>query len=101
MSLPADPPILGMILKGYPRISDTFISNEIGLLEQRGIPIHIFSMRKPREAFCHPSVREIRARLENHGCGHHRTGQRPSPHLVHAGDESTAGSPQAVFKFPT
>ena len=64
MSLPADPPTLGMILKGYPRISETFISNEIGLLEQRGIPIHIFSMRKPREAFCHPSVREIRARVD-------------------------------------
>ena len=26
-------PVLGMILKGYPRISETFISNEILLLE--------------------------------------------------------------------
>ena len=34
MSLPADPPCLGMILKGYPRISETFISNEILLLEK-------------------------------------------------------------------
>ena len=64
MSLPADPPILGMILKGYPRISETFISNEIRLLEQRGVPVHIFSMRRPREPFCHPSVREIRARVD-------------------------------------
>jgi len=64
MSLPADPPILGMILKGYPRISETFISNEIRLLEQRGVPIHIFSMRQPREPFCHPSVREIQARVD-------------------------------------
>ena len=64
MSLPADPPTLGMILKGYPRISETFISNEIRLLEQRGIPVHIFSMRKPREPFCHPSVRKIRARVD-------------------------------------
>ena len=53
-----------MILKGYPRISETFISNEIRLLEQRGVPIHIFSMRRPREPFCHPSVREIRARVD-------------------------------------
>lgn len=64
MSLPADLPTLGMILKGYPRISETFISNEIRLLEQRGVPIHIFSMRKPREPFCHPSVKEIRARVD-------------------------------------
>lgn len=64
MSRPADPPMLGMILKGYPRISETFISNEIRLLEQHGIPLHIFSMRRPRETFCHPSVREIRARVD-------------------------------------
>jgi len=64
MSLPADPPCLGMILKGYPRISETFISNEIRLLEERGIPVHIFSMRKPRESFCHPSVKKIRARVD-------------------------------------
>ena len=30
------PPVLGMILKGYPRISETFISNEIRLLEKLG-----------------------------------------------------------------
>ncbi len=28
--------VLGMILKGYPRISETFISNEILLLENLG-----------------------------------------------------------------
>ncbi len=57
-------PCLGMILKGYPRISETFISNEILLLEELGIPIRIFSMRHPREAFCHESVRRIRARVD-------------------------------------
>ena len=64
MSPPVDLPFLGMILKGYPRISETFISNEIRLLEKNGIPIHIFSMRRPRESFCHPSVRKIRARVD-------------------------------------
>lgn len=61
---PANPPVLGMILKGFPRISETFISNEIRLIEQHGIPVHIFSMRQPREAFCHPSVKKIRARVD-------------------------------------
>ena len=64
MSPPAERPMLGMVLKGYPRISETFISNEIRLIERHGIPLHIFSMRRPRESFCHPSVREIRARVD-------------------------------------
>ncbi|WP_027361704.1 glycosyltransferase [Halodesulfovibrio aestuarii] len=54
-------PTLGMILKGYPRISETFISNEIKLLEEQGFTIHIFSMRKPREKFSHKSVKSIHA----------------------------------------
>ena len=57
-------PFLGMILKGYPRISESFISNEILLLEQQGIPIHIFSMRHPRESFSHKSVQQIKARVD-------------------------------------
>jgi glycosyltransferase involved in cell wall biosynthesis len=58
------PPALGMILKGYPRISETFISNEILLLESKGFKIHIFSMRQPRETFCHDSVKKIRAKVD-------------------------------------
>ncbi len=58
------PPVLGMILKGYPRISETFISNEILLLETLGIHIHIISMRQPRESFSHASIRQIRARVD-------------------------------------
>ena len=55
--------VLGMILKGYPRISESFISNEIRLLEDMGFTIHIFSMRKPREAFTHASIKQIRAKV--------------------------------------
>ena len=57
-------PVLGMILKGFPRISETFISNEILLLEEMGIRVRIFSMRHPRESFCHESVQQIRARVD-------------------------------------
>lgn len=57
------PPTLGFILKGYPRISETFISNEIKLLEEQGFTIHIFSMRKPREKFSHNSVKKIHAKV--------------------------------------
>jgi hypothetical protein len=57
-------PVLGMILKGYPRISETFISNEILHLEKLGFSIHLFSMRPPREGFRHESIREIRAAVD-------------------------------------
>lgn len=54
---------LGMVLKGYPRLSETFISGEILLLEEQGFEVHIFSMRPPREAARHASVERIRARV--------------------------------------
>ncbi len=57
-------PTLGMVLKGYPRISETFISNEILLLEKLGFRIHIFSMRKARENFSHESVDQISAGVD-------------------------------------
>jgi glycosyltransferase involved in cell wall biosynthesis len=61
---PSGVPVLGMILKGYPRISETFISNEILLLEKLGFVIHLFSMRQPREDFTHASVNRIQARVD-------------------------------------
>ncbi|MEE4165355.1 MAG: colanic acid biosynthesis glycosyltransferase WcaL, partial [Desulfocapsaceae bacterium] len=62
--MPPVRPTLAYILKGYPRISETFISNEILLLEQLGFRIHLFPMRKPRETFCHESVKQIRAAVD-------------------------------------
>lgn len=53
-----------MILKGYPRISETFISNEILHLEKLGFTIQLFSMRPPRESLRHESVKEIKATVD-------------------------------------
>ena len=55
---------LAYILKGYPRISETFISNEILLLEKLGFTMQLFPMRHPRESFCHDSVKQIRAQVD-------------------------------------
>lgn len=63
MSAPSKQKTLGMVLKGYPRISETFISNEIRLLEEMGFKIHIYSMRAPRENFSHESIKRIKARV--------------------------------------
>ena len=52
---------IGFILKGYPRLSETFILNEILLLEQSGLKLHIFALRNPGEAKVHDKVRQVRA----------------------------------------
>jgi glycosyltransferase involved in cell wall biosynthesis len=53
--------VVGFILKGYPRLSETFIVNEILLLEQLGLKLHIFAMRNPGETKVHESVGRVRA----------------------------------------
>jgi glycosyltransferase involved in cell wall biosynthesis len=49
------------VLKGYPRLSETFIAQEIRALEQRGLDIAIVSLRHPTDAKRHTIHAEIRA----------------------------------------
>lgn len=49
------------VLKGYPRLSETFIAQEIAALEQRGVPIRIVSLRHPTDIQRHPIHDEIKA----------------------------------------
>ena len=51
------------ILKGYPRLSETFIAQEIRALEQRGFAIDIVSLRFPTDRHVHAVHREIAARV--------------------------------------
>jgi len=51
------------ILKGYPRLSETFIAQEIRALEQRGLAIDIVSLRLPTDKHVHPVHREIAAKI--------------------------------------
>lgn len=55
--------VVAVILKGYPRLSETFITNEILLLEQLGFKLHIFALRNPGEAKIHENVRRVQARV--------------------------------------
>jgi glycosyltransferase involved in cell wall biosynthesis len=54
---------VAFVLKGYPRLSETFIAQEIAALERRGLEILIVSLRRPTDARMHPVHREIRAPL--------------------------------------
>jgi glycosyltransferase involved in cell wall biosynthesis len=51
------------ILKGYPRLSETFIAQEIAALERRGLDILIVSLRAPTDSRRHAVHDEIRAAL--------------------------------------
>ena len=54
-------PEIAVVLKGYPRLSETFIAQELLALERRGVPLRIFSLRHPTDRTVHPVHREIRA----------------------------------------
>ena len=54
---------VAVVLKGYPRLSETFIAQEIAALEQRGLEILIVSLRFPTDDRKHPVHGEIRAPL--------------------------------------
>ncbi len=52
---------IAFVVKGYPRLSETFIAQEILALEQRGVPIMIFSLRHPTDAKTHAMHAQISA----------------------------------------
>jgi glycosyltransferase involved in cell wall biosynthesis len=52
---------LGIVLKGYPRLSETFIAQEIRELEKAGFDLEIISLRHPTDKSVHPAHREIKA----------------------------------------
>jgi len=54
---------VAFVLKGYPRLSETFIAQEIAALERRGLEILIVSLRRPTDARRHPVHDEIRASI--------------------------------------
>ena len=49
------------VLKGYPRLSETFIAQEILGLERAGLVLRIVALRRPTDTFTHPVHAEIAA----------------------------------------
>lgn len=52
---------IAVVVKGYPRLSETFIAQEILALEQRGLDLEIWSLRHPTERAVHPMHKAIKA----------------------------------------
>jgi len=56
-----DRPPVAVVLKGYPRLSETFIAQELRGLELAGQPLLLISMRHPTDTARHPVHDEIEA----------------------------------------
>ena len=54
-------PRIGLLLKGYPRLSETFIAQEILGLERAGLELLLVSLRHPTDPARHPVHDEITA----------------------------------------
>ena len=61
MEAPLAKGVIAVIVKGYPRLSETFIAQELLALERRGLVLALFSLRHPTERERHPIHAEIRA----------------------------------------
>ena len=56
----ADPP-LAVVMKGWPRLSETFIAQEMRALEERGFDFVIWSLRRPTDGKVHALHRAVKA----------------------------------------
>lgn len=54
---------IGYVLKRFPRISETFILNEVLELERLGLPIEIFALGEPTEDIRHEALKRVQARV--------------------------------------
>lgn len=56
-------PPLAVLVKGWPRLSETFIAQELVALEQAGLRFDIWSLRHPTDTKRHPLHDRLRARV--------------------------------------
>jgi len=61
---PSSAAAIGYVLKGYPRLSELFIASEIHRLEQSGLRLRLFVIKRGDEALRHPLVDRIHAQPE-------------------------------------
>ncbi|MDJ0894942.1 MAG: glycosyltransferase family 4 protein [Alphaproteobacteria bacterium] len=62
--MPAQAPqsrAVAVVLKGYPRLSETFIAQELLALQRRGLPMVLVSLRHPTDRHTHPIHSQITA----------------------------------------
>lgn len=58
-----DGPALAIVVKGWPRLSETFIAQELVALEEAGLHFDIWSLRHPTDKKTHPLHDRLQARV--------------------------------------
>lgn len=58
---PARP--LGLLVKIFPKLSETFILEEVLGLERLGVALRLYALQPPTDAIAHPAVARVRAPL--------------------------------------
>lgn len=54
---------LAVLVKGWPRLSETFIAQELVALETAGLPLELWSLRHPTDSKTHPLHDRLRAQV--------------------------------------
>ena len=62
-SMKTEQQTVGYLLKTYPKVSETFILQEILDLEALGLGLEIFALQRPTDAIVHGMARQVRAKV--------------------------------------
>jgi glycosyltransferase involved in cell wall biosynthesis len=91
-SHPSSRPVT-FLLKRFPRLSETFILNELLALERQGVPLRIYSILNPQEEVVHADVAKLRTPVE-----YFPVGIRGAWHLARAHLRMLSGAPGAYAR---
>jgi glycosyltransferase involved in cell wall biosynthesis len=64
MTPPARSADLAVLVNGFPRLSETFVLQELLELERRGVRLHVVALRRPDEVVQQDALSELRATIE-------------------------------------
>jgi glycosyltransferase involved in cell wall biosynthesis len=55
---------LGIVVKTFPKVSETFIFGELAALQRQGIAFRILALQQPTEQITHPDLQALAARVD-------------------------------------
>lgn len=55
--------IVGLLVKTWPKLSETFVLEEVLGLERLGVPLRLYALQAPTDAIEHPDTQRVRAPL--------------------------------------
>lgn len=58
------PRCVGVLVKRFPKLSETFVLEEVLGLERLGVPLRIYTLAPPSDEISHPAVAQVRAPVQ-------------------------------------